>query len=357
MKPREGESAEDFMRRAGGSTERYAPGSKGNGANTNKPRFVTYSLSELRRKEIVPLRSVVPLYIYEGLTIFAGRPKIGKSWFVLMLALAVARKKEALGQFIENGGDVLYGAFEDGERRMKDRVAKILGPANDIWPANFHVIHQLAPLDAGGLEDLENWLTEHPRARMIVLDVFGRIRGQRAAKEDPYQHDTRVAGSLQALATRYGIAIILVHHVRKGDADDILDTISGTTGLAGAADTPMILSRTKDGKTRLYLRGRDAEEQDKEVDFDPETGIWTVVGDYYADDEQGRMLAGLRRNILDILTGSPRPLTATDIAERIPGAKKATIGRTMRRMAQDRQISPEPGGKYGAYVAGQGQRQ
>lgn len=41
-----------------------------------------------------------------------------------------------------------------------------------------------------------------------------------------------------------GVAIVLVHHVRKMDADDPLDTVSGTTGLTGAADTVLVLNRT-----------------------------------------------------------------------------------------------------------------
>ena len=72
-----------------------------------------------------PMRWVIPIYLAEGLTILAGKPKIGKSWLALMLALAVARTTEALDQFVENGGAVLYGAFEDNERRMKARVDKV----------------------------------------------------------------------------------------------------------------------------------------------------------------------------------------------------------------------------------------
>ena len=81
-------------------------------------------------------------------------------------------------------------------------------------------------------------------------------------REEQYQYDYRLLGALQELATRYSIAIVVVHHVRKTDAEDVLDTISGTTGIAGAADTVMVLGKTDRG-VRMYLRGRDAEEQDK----------------------------------------------------------------------------------------------
>ena len=42
---------------------------------------------------------------------------------------------------------------------------------------------------------------------------------------------------LKTIADEYGIAVVAIHHLRKMDADDPLDQISGTTGLAGSADT------------------------------------------------------------------------------------------------------------------------
>jgi hypothetical protein len=54
------------------------------------------------------------------------------------------------------------------------------------------------------------------------------------------------------------------------EADDPIDTISGSLGLAGCADTSAILSRNHKGAT-LYLRGRDVEEQEHAILFNAET--------------------------------------------------------------------------------------
>ena len=62
-----------------------------------------------------------PPFIPEGCTILAGRPKIGKSWLMLAVGLDVACE----------GGDVLYLALEDNERRLQTRMAKLLGPASE----------------------------------------------------------------------------------------------------------------------------------------------------------------------------------------------------------------------------------
>jgi hypothetical protein len=44
----------------------------------------------LDRMEFAPIKSVVPGVFVEGLTLFCGKPKIGKSWLLLHAATAVA---------------------------------------------------------------------------------------------------------------------------------------------------------------------------------------------------------------------------------------------------------------------------
>jgi hypothetical protein len=272
------------------------------------------TLSDLKNAVFEPLRWIVPDYIPEGLTVLGGRPKIGKSWFILGVGLGVARGSEALGRFVQRG-DVLYCGLEDGKRRMRSRVEKMLGPAIKEWPANFTFRYRLDPLDAGGLDTIETWLIEHPNRRLVVIDTLGRVRGMKQPREEQYQYDYRLLGALQDLATRYSVAIVVVHHVRKTDAEDVLDTISGTTGIAGAADTVMVLGRTDRG-VRMYLRGRDAEEQDKLLEFDPETALWEVTGDFDETNPGGGLL-GLRKRVAELLDGSPVALTPVQIAERL----------------------------------------
>ena len=83
--------------------------------------MIIASAAELRGKSFPPIRFVAPPFIPEGCTILAGRPKIGKSWLMLAVGLDVACE----------GGDVLYLALEDNERRLQTRMAKLLGPASE----------------------------------------------------------------------------------------------------------------------------------------------------------------------------------------------------------------------------------
>jgi len=72
--------------------------------------------AELQTKQFPPLRFVVPDLIPEGLTLLAGKPKVGKSWMVLDIAIAVASGRYTLGNLKPEQGDVLYLALEDGGR-------------------------------------------------------------------------------------------------------------------------------------------------------------------------------------------------------------------------------------------------
>src|SRR5262249_50063305 len=90
------------------------------------------SATELNAMRFNPIKFVVPGYIVEGLTLLAGKPKIGKSWLLLHGAIAVARGGFTLGEVHCPEGDVLYCALEDNLRRLHSRMAKLVG--EQTWP-------------------------------------------------------------------------------------------------------------------------------------------------------------------------------------------------------------------------------
>src|ERR1700674_538103 len=88
--------------------------------------------SELLKKVLPEHRWAVRGVLAEGLGLLVGRPKIGKSWLALNVAVAIASGGRALGQIPVEAGDVLYLALEDNERRLRSRLTSILG--NDACP-------------------------------------------------------------------------------------------------------------------------------------------------------------------------------------------------------------------------------
>ncbi len=120
-------------------------------------RLPTFSAFDLGREEFPPIRFVVPGYLPEGCTILAGRPKLGKSWLALDMALAVANGGRCLGTDCDPGA-VLYLALEDNRRRLQSRLQK-LAPARETipWPQSLTFATEWKRHDAGGLEDIRAW--------------------------------------------------------------------------------------------------------------------------------------------------------------------------------------------------------
>lgn len=95
---------------------------------------------------------VVPGLLLAGLAILAGRPKIGKSWLALNIAVAVACSGLALGQIKKvEKSNTIYLALGDGPRRLKNRLASVLQGA--AAPETLRFFTEFPRLDEGGAGD------------------------------------------------------------------------------------------------------------------------------------------------------------------------------------------------------------
>ena len=123
------------------------------------------------------------------------------------------------------------------------------------------------------------------------------------------------------------------------DADDPLDTVSGTTGLTGAADSILVLNRDSRGVT-LYGRGRDIEEIETALSFDQQTGQWTILG-----DARSVRRSDERKALVDVLEVSEEPLGPKEVAERT-GQSHEAVRQLLLRMVRDGEIRKSGRGKY-----------
>jgi RecA-family ATPase len=237
------------------------------------------SAADLEHKMFAKLVEIVPKLLVEGLTILAGRPKVGKSWKALDLSLGVAGNREVLSGIMPLSGDVLYCALEDTQRRLQSRTTRLIGyNKEEPWPARLQLATNWRRLDEGGADDIAAWADSVPNPRLVVLDTLAGARPQRNAGEQLYDSDYKALVGLQKLAGEKHFGALVLHHTRKMQADDPLDTVSGTLGLTGCADTVMVINRTTAGTT-LYVRGRDIEEGEHAIVFDKSTCRWQLMGD------------------------------------------------------------------------------
>ena len=198
-----------------------------------------------------------------GAFIISGKPKAGKSWWVLQLAMAVCQGGQFLNRPVPEGG-VLYLALEDNWRRLQDRMIK-LQPDADQHRADFAGLayRVVAPTVGNGLvEELTRVIAGSPRKiRLIILDTLQKIRGNVAAAGSQYALDYDVLSRLKRIADDAGICLLIVHHQRKMESEDAHDGISGTNGIAGAVDGSLVLARQRGANTAvLHVTGRDMPE-------------------------------------------------------------------------------------------------
>lgn len=269
------------------------------------PMLSTISAADLQGKGIPPIRWIVESLIPAGLNILASPPKYGKSWAVLDLGLAVTTGGRFLG-YRTSLCEVLYLALEDSERRLKSRMMKLL--AGKDAPGGFHFATSAHDMDNGLFDELESFLRTHPKTGLIIIDTLQRVRGASHGKEGTYAADYREVGGLKAFADKRGIAVLLVHHLRKmADDSDPFNRISGTNGLMGAADTALVLTKEKrgDANATLSIVGRDVESSDTVLRFNKDTCQWENLGgaDWFAE-QQARMEyqeSGLVRTVKKLL--------------------------------------------------------
>ncbi len=285
-------------------------------------------------------RWAVPEIIPEGLTVLAGAPKAGKSWLAMNVGLAVAAGGNALGSIACEPGPVLYLALEDNPRRLQRRVRQLL--AGEPAPAGLTLATSCKALPAGGAEDIAGWLDQHQDARMVIIDVFAKVRGA-ASSASAYADDYGAVGRVKRLADHYGVAFVLVHHVRKMGSEDFLEQISGTNGIAGAADTIHVLQRARgnaDGV--LHTTGRDVEETDRAMRLDKATGNWTLLDGPALDHTLGVTRATILRHVRDHPGASPKEIADTT------GLDIGLTRKTCARMAESGHLVKVGDGQYAA---------
>ena len=229
-----------------------------------------------------PLSFVVEDLLPQGLHLLAGAPKIGKSWLALWLCLRVAQG-EPLWNFATKPCEVLYLCLEDSFQRIQNRLLDLTEDA----PSTLHFAVMSQQLHDGLVEQMEQFLREHPATGLVVIDTLQRIRAA-GNEPNPYASDYRDIGVLKALADQHRIAVLLIHHLRKMNDDDPMNMISGTTGLSGATDSNFVLRRSKrrENTATLYCTGRDISYRELSLEFDNESHVWNLLSDDYGDVEQ-----------------------------------------------------------------------
>ena len=292
-----------------------------------KPNVLqTIDGASLMSRPLRPPNFVVDTLLSQGLHILAGSPKVGKSWLALWLAVTIAKGETVWGMGSKRG-TTLYLCLEDSLLRIQNRLLDVAEDA----PDNVHFCTESALIGKGLEQQLEAFMAEHPDTVLIIIDTLQMVRG---AYDQTYANDYRDLSALKKVADAHGVAILLIHHLRKEYAEDKFSRISGTTAISGAVDTSMMLVEDERGscEATLYCIGRDIEYGELELKRD-DNNVWQLICDHRSLPEGGPLvflLSELMRERNEF-TGTP-----TELVQRIDpyGTEKLSVRKISGQVAK-----------------------
>jgi len=199
------------------------------------------------------------LWAAQAVGIVGGEPKCCKSFLALDMAVAVASGTPCLRRFCVNDkGPVLLFAAEDALHVVRQRLDGICRAAGlDLAALDVNVI--TAPSLRLDQADDRSRLADTVRAlkpRLLVLDPFVRLH---RIDENASGEVAPLLAYLRDLQRRYGVAVVVVHHARKGAARARAgQALRGSSEFHAWGDSNLYLRRMHDHRLVLSVEQRAA---------------------------------------------------------------------------------------------------
>ncbi len=276
------------------------------------------------------------LWSTEAVGIIGGEPKCCKSFLALQLATAVASGRPCLGRFaVKQPGRVLLYAAEDALHVVRDRLEGLCALQDltlaelDLWVITAHRLR----LDLN--EDRQQLVetVKQFQPTLLILDPFVRL----------HRIDENVSASvaplldfLRHIQRRFGCAISVVHHSRKGGAVRAGQALRGSSEFHAWGDS------------NLYLRRHGGEKLSLSVEHRAQPGQQgiplrlAVHGDHAAlviqqDDattEPDAPALSDQQRVLATLRTHSRPMSRAEIRD-LCHMRTETLGRLLKLLAND----------------------
>lgn len=260
--------------------------------------FGFYTIPELTEEERKPPDFLIDGLLPVGMTFLSGAPKTRKSFLAFQIAVAVATGAPFFKRKTMQC-DVVYFDLEGSKSRISYRTERI---SEDI-PKNIYIANEVKEKLAGELVPQIRMLhQQHPRIRLVIIDTYSRARGLfKGGGANAYDQDVAFLEPIQRMALQENIAILFVHHDKKGAGfmADSFERLSGTMGISGSADCVMNLiteGKRFDGKATLEFTPRDAKGGEINLAFNDYFMEWEMYDEQKTDLLSNPVCAWIMQN-------------------------------------------------------------
>lgn len=204
-----------------------------------------------RTADIPPRRWFVDGLLTVGFCVLSARKATGKSMLAMQMAYAIASGGIFLGKECSKA-KVLYITTELDQTAIHERL-NMFGPA----PENLFIHYGWANGDEG-ISLAENAIQEHG-VEVAIIDMF---TGVLPKNSETNSYDmTPFYLKWRQMAQRNKAAVIGVWHNTKTSSDDPINNVLGSTGLAGQADSVLVVERKRtSAETKIFIGGNHGKE-------------------------------------------------------------------------------------------------
>lgn len=273
---------------------------------------------ELLEEPITEADWVIEDLLPIGAHILAGAPKIGKSWMVLAMGLAVSMGTP-FWDYAVCQGSVLYLCLEDTYARVKKRLWKLTDEASD----RFYLANSAATIKDGLAEQIDYFVINHPDLKLVFIDTFQKVRSP--SGDSIYAADYGDFSALKAVADKHSLAMMVVHHTRKMADEDIMNTVSGSGGITGSADSIWVLKRASRGvgDATLTVTGRDVEF--RELKLALRDCRWNLIERTSEEELEERDVPSCVLRVLEFMNAREEDVWSGSVGELIEAAEVSGV--------------------------------
>jgi len=238
-----------------------------------------------------------------GLSVLCAKPKVGKSTLARNLAFCVSRGDSFLG-ITTKQGPVLYLGLEEKRSEVKTHFRTMgAGPGDPI-------LLYIYPSPRDGLLKLKQ-ATEKEKPALITIDpIFKMVR---VKDTNAYAELSNALEPVLTIARETGAHILITHHGGKTEREG-LDSLLGSTAIAGCVDSGLIMKRTENYRTIYSIQRYGEDLPETVLNLDKETGM-VSTGPLRKEADQERM----REAITHFLSKQPEPVERMVIEDNIQG--------------------------------------